>query len=398
MDTRGHRLTYRPAHGFTLVELLVALAILVVVMAGLMMLFAGSIRAVRQGYQAMDAFERARGTLTVLENDLATAFASLDYGDTYTFYGAPLGMTFMGLDRSATGSKGLARITSVVYNDPQSIPFLDALDRDPEGLSRVDAYPYPLLRYVEPDVAALDDFYIDWADPRGDGLDPPYDGESLEPLLNAVLAGTQPRYGEDCEDCDRCRDCPDCENCQYDSANLTEEQEQRVWAKKCELWIRMLAGGDDVVPIDFWTDVPHPDPENPGGLLALSFEDYIVTENLLSTNSPRQRNANTFGPNTDTFNCIGTSECHHFFDYRYRPEVKVSYDAGTPSFWWNAPCAYNWPEDPENPDREDWLRLPGAVDVGFWLMFEAATVGGPDFKRWFSLQIDVPAGYSPPEE
>ena len=394
MGTRGHRPTYRTAHGFTLVELLVALAIVVVVMAGLMMLFAGSIRAVRQGYQAMDAFERARGTLTVLENDLATAFASLDYGDTYTFYGTPLGMTFIGLDRSATGSKGLARITYVVYNDPGSIPFLDALELNLGG--SVDAYPYPLLRYVEPDVAALDDFYIDWADPRGDGLEPPFDGDSLEPLLNAVLAETQPRYGDDCEDCDRCQDCPDCANCQYDSATLTEEQQQRVWAKKCELWIRMLAGGDgdDMVP-SYWKDLRE---TNEGivnfGITDLNAEDYAVTENLLSTNSPIQRSANTFGPYTDTDNCIGTSECHHFFDYRYRPEVKVVQNAGTPSFWWNGPCAYNW----EDPDIEDWLRLPGAVDVGFWLMFEAATVGAPEFKRWFSLQIDVPAGYSPPEE
>jgi hypothetical protein len=38
-------------------------------------------------------------------------------------------------------------------------------------------------------------------------------------------------------------------------------------------------------------------------------------------------------------------------------------------------------------------RVPEVVTVGFWLMFEKTDVAAPDFRRWFSMQVNLPTAY-----
>ena len=100
--------------GFSLAEILVAMAILVVVMSGVMALYSGAVSTVRQGYQAMDAFETARSSMAVLDRDLQSAFTARELGQYYQFFGMPDGFSFVGL----LGNSQLGRVTYVLSPDP----------------------------------------------------------------------------------------------------------------------------------------------------------------------------------------------------------------------------------------------------------------------------------------
>ncbi len=104
----------RNNRGFSLAEILVAMAILVVVMSGVMALYSGAVSTVRQGYQAMDAFETARSSMAVLDRDLQSAFTARELGQYYQFFGMPDGFSFVGL----LGNSQLGRITYVLSPDP----------------------------------------------------------------------------------------------------------------------------------------------------------------------------------------------------------------------------------------------------------------------------------------
>ena len=91
----------------TLMELLVAMLIFVSIMSGVAALFANASRSVSQANIAIDGYDRARSTMTRLELDLTTAFASRDVGEKYKFYGQGNGFCYIGWTE---GGK-LARIT-----------------------------------------------------------------------------------------------------------------------------------------------------------------------------------------------------------------------------------------------------------------------------------------------
>ena len=103
----------RHSAGFTLVELLVALAIFLVIMGSMGLLLSGSVRTVNQGYAMMNAMERARGSMSVLEADLKTAFASAEKRQYFQFYGEPNGFMYSG--QLVNG--GFGRVTYAVHTD-----------------------------------------------------------------------------------------------------------------------------------------------------------------------------------------------------------------------------------------------------------------------------------------
>ena len=108
----------RHSAGFTLVELLVALAIFMLIMGSLAMLLSGSISTVNQSYAMMNAMERARGSMAVLETDLKTAFASSDKREFFQFYGEPNGFMYSG--QLVNG--GFGRVTYAVHTDNSTPP------------------------------------------------------------------------------------------------------------------------------------------------------------------------------------------------------------------------------------------------------------------------------------
>jgi len=105
--------------GLSLVEMLVAMAIFIVLLAGVSLLFSGAIDAVRSGYVNQEAFERARSSMTVLERDLSSAFTAREFGDYYAFYGGPRGFSFVGV--IDTGA--LARVTYVAHPTADAIRY-----------------------------------------------------------------------------------------------------------------------------------------------------------------------------------------------------------------------------------------------------------------------------------
>ena len=320
--------------GFTLVEILVALAISAVVMTGIALLFVGTVRAVRQGYMNLEMFELARGAMTVVEDDLVVAIAQLDYDHPYTFYGCPIGMTFLAIDTKATDSNtGLARVTYVIYRNPNPDVFEAALEDELRG--DVPAFSYELLRKVETGVWDLATF--------SDSQHLP-DGRTLNEYLDDEAAAAL-------------------------GANVDDEY--RRLAKKCELWIRLLAGGDRQMQsqYDYWADVLGAEPRA-----------YVLTENVFSTASPAVRLGDPFAG-------------LHFFAYAYHdldPDAPVDEDLMSP--WWNDPYPHskNWKKNEKILD----VRLPGLVRVSLWLMRESPAPGAPRFKRMFTQKIDLPSGYS----
>lgn len=97
--------------GFTLAELLVAMAIFATVMSGLFLMFNGINRTVRQSTAMTESFEIGRSVLHVLQRDLSTAFTAREQGDKYQFYGRPDGFMFVG---SKPGG-GLRRVSYIMY-------------------------------------------------------------------------------------------------------------------------------------------------------------------------------------------------------------------------------------------------------------------------------------------
>ncbi|MFP4500037.1 MAG: type II secretion system protein J [Candidatus Hydrogenedentota bacterium] len=105
--------------GFTLTELLVAMAIFIVLMGGLATLFANALGTTLFGYQQQEGFDKARASLGVLERDLASAFTASEYGDRYQFFGIEDGFTFVGL-----GDDGaLQRVTYVLHPNTEAQQF-----------------------------------------------------------------------------------------------------------------------------------------------------------------------------------------------------------------------------------------------------------------------------------
>lgn len=86
----------RSQRGFTLTELLVAMAIFLVLASALVTLFTSAVHSVRQAYATIDAFEQGRVATTTLSRDLTNAFTSREYGDVYNFYGRYDGFMFVG--------------------------------------------------------------------------------------------------------------------------------------------------------------------------------------------------------------------------------------------------------------------------------------------------------------
>ena len=78
---RAPRHTRSRAAGFTLIELLVSIAIFISVMAGVTLLLIGSTRVSQQGFQNQQAFEIARGAMSLMQRDLSRAFTSRNHGE-----------------------------------------------------------------------------------------------------------------------------------------------------------------------------------------------------------------------------------------------------------------------------------------------------------------------------
>jgi prepilin-type N-terminal cleavage/methylation domain-containing protein len=137
----------RRSNGFTLVEMLVALAIFGTVMAGISVVFISSMRAWETARANQSVFEMGRAALQVMERDIAAAFGSVDRNEMQTLVGTSQWLTFVGIMENPktlywTGP-GPTDGTRMAYSDTSRITYARWPERN------------LLLRLVEPEVDEL---------------------------------------------------------------------------------------------------------------------------------------------------------------------------------------------------------------------------------------------------
>jgi prepilin-type N-terminal cleavage/methylation domain-containing protein len=329
----------RSQRGFSLVELLVAVTLLMTFMGAIAMLFTTSLHAMKSGMQVIEADDEARGAFRIVERDLNSVFTSRNYGDYYSFFGTPFGMSMVGLVRAGE-SYNIGRISYVVLEADDDIEMIEAY----EGGGDVQARVGKLVRFIEPGVEDLDSYPIDWVIAAGESI--AVDGElsdaagfpvgdsftslsavTLDPLL-ARLRALSPRH------------------------------EERLNAKKRELWLRMLArhGG---VP-DAW------------GKISKERLDYVVAENIVQGTGPYFR----YGATLNGMGGVALSEN-----------------------WYGDPSTPQGTADPiiDDPTYSPLTpHLPSLVEMNLKLMFSRPYVGAKNYTRHMKYVIDIPVGYERP--
>lgn len=339
--------------GFTLVDLLVAIAILTVVMGAVATLLWGSVKAVRTGTANIEANEEQRALLRSLERDLNSAFADRDFGNYYQFYGTPIGCVYVGAVRAyeyeSAPKPNLARVTYVLHRSvgARTIP-------QPDGPPLTS---YALIRYVEPNQKDLDSFPINWNAVRGNIEFPGVDAE-FTAIENLANAGWEPSVVQDL-----------------------------LRAKKRQLWIRMLSGGDGNNLPDGWA------------LIGKDPRDYVLCENILLPVQPvisgidKPYSGPIFFEYGLTANA-STVVFQPFWNADYNiPGAQPFYagvttqDLGNPLYQVNSPGSVESKiGTPLNP------RLPEAIRLSATLRYRSPYPGAPDIVREFTRIMDVPCG------
>ncbi len=82
-------------YGMTLVELLVAMAILSIILTGLVTMFVSAIETTHQGYMVKENYGNARASMEMLARDLERACTLANRGEKIEFYGNPNALTFL---------------------------------------------------------------------------------------------------------------------------------------------------------------------------------------------------------------------------------------------------------------------------------------------------------------
>ena len=320
--------------------MLVAVAIFMVLMSGIVMLFVGSLRAYRVSQQQMDAFEEARGALSILNTDLASAFEG---GRTLRRRHVLRLPNRNDLHRSHPHQRRLLRHQHRPHYLRPLQPLLRQVRRQPPRRSlrarhRDPAIPTPAknapringppatptrsLRYVEPGCVR----------PR---LVSPSIGSSAPSRAASRSIGY---YIKDA--IDTARENGLCDTC--------EDEFRR--AKRREYWIRMLAGGGlnkNGYPLpNAWEFPERLMGFSPEAVAGLSPYAYIVTANVLSVADPDKR-VEDFAAGTPLFD----------YDYSY---IVGNVPAKIGNNWWNDYRSLNCDV------RNDWRylseedRIPGA--------------------------------------
>lgn len=446
--------------GFSLTELLVAMVIFLVIMAGVMQLYGGASNLMGQIHQSIGGTELGRSALAVMEKDLRTAFTARDLGQYYQFYGGPEGFMFVGMLPSGQ----LGRITYVIHRDvgeENSTVYFPTVIMEswPEMADRVRsqagqraakngadgpgqlqaaeaaeaalaaAYPpldspesvveftvlvttYSLVRYEEPGVADLDTF------PLPGGLAWP-DIDPEQPSWDVYDAGEGP--GGVLYDILLSAINPNPANSTLDMRNLIaaasgrlhvidgDVVEKLVATKRREIWLRMLAGDPSLPGIDFWADK--------------SKGDYVLAERILYRAhliDPETRNVLDYtGDGAGQLDALmltgifrygdGSRQYRDTFNDNANLEIPgsgaVSYNSYMRDLSGNPMAVLIAFDDTLRKIKESPLadpmmgsplapRLPVEVVPSFWIMLERPTVGGSDFRRWFSQSIDVPCAFT----
>ena len=314
----GIRAAGRGARGFTLVELLMAVAIFMLLVGGIFVLFIGSLRAVRQGYMTNEAHEMARGAISAIERDIVVSFTSRERGDYFDFYGGPLGLCLTGRVRNnADGNSEIARISYVLVpmetvepgkdhvikaNNPFYNPDNPAADpyRNPNGESTqdLDYLLYAMVRYAEPGEGDLRQLMLNWMEePLRPGGTVTL-GQYIDEEVTRVREG-RTLTGRDFDGATFSRSLPGiapacCPEGEEPDDDLREQCEDEVFTRceegirtsvLCETWLRMLSGGDDILP-SAWEDRFLNRGIMPGDPRWRTPKDFVLLDHLAFSTTP----------------------------------------------------------------------------------------------------------------
>lgn len=276
-----YRTRRRQAPGFTLVELLVAMAIMSLLALSLFVLFRSSLSSYKSTKRAMDASDVTRTAFQVMERDIVQGYAAKHYGDASSFFGCPFGFTMI-CTMDAAAQYRTARVSYVVHSSAGR-KIVDALHPDPtidpEGY--VELPTYGIIRYIEPGVDTLSEYPVNWPDYTGGAPGVP---ESPQYALWDPLNEIYRQFG------------PDPTQVGYIESVSPAKFQAMIEAKKHELWLAML--GDRVEPFGEYLPTLWDDPAAPGTTWGTSPaqntgfsdawagkypEDYVIAEGVLAT-------------------------------------------------------------------------------------------------------------------
>ncbi len=372
--------------GFSLAELLVSLALFTTFFSAVVLLFTGAVRTVEQGQQMLEALETSRGALAIIERDLTTCFTSRDHGDYYTFYGTPIGMTFVGIVDKQDGVANYSNISRVTYVVHRSAGFRALQDTDGRQVNT-----FALLRYIEPGVDDLETFPVEW-----DALIHGETGSTLQVYIEDRFAGL---FDFNPAGASSYSFALSGKVFLQEDANFKEEY---IKAMKRQLWIEMLAGTNDKLP-NIWTE------------LGLDPMDYVVAENIVieakSVTNPDLGHSSVkklglepslpffgfpFFQYTDPGSGIVNTNNQwqwSFLDYWLAEDNLVFHNADKNYQKETIPVVTNrvvnahW-GSPLIP------RIPGVVKVHLRMFFESPYPGASDHDRTFEQIIDIPSAYA----
>ncbi|HQH69237.1 MAG TPA: prepilin-type N-terminal cleavage/methylation domain-containing protein [Candidatus Hydrogenedentes bacterium] len=399
----GHR---RTARGFTLVELLVAMAILSILTLALFMLFRASLGAYRSTKRAMDASEVTQTAFRVLERDVVQGFAAKHYGDASSFFGCPYGMTMIcTLEAADVYAYNTARVSYVVHSFAGGSVVDTVTDGPDEYL-----LTFGLIRYIEPGIDTLSNYPVEWPDYTQSTWDPEWPDYPLWYELNQIYQqfGPDPNAGAGAD----YRQVP------------AAEFEAMIEAKKHELWLAML--GDREEPFGdlprLWDDPTAPGTNWGGGPSFATLwdgkypEDYLIAEGVVQarpqTEFPDGYSTVMYNGQSvklgDAFNDV------HWFEYGYTPgEVEDLARLGLVQMlpFWHAVNDSNLGVAPDTLSGEPgdinypFINLygsplypypPSLVAVNMPFAFRAPNLGERHYVRQLSHTFQIPVGYRRP--
>lgn len=191
-------------YGMTLVELLVAMAILSVLLTGLVTMFVSAIETTHQGYMVKENYGNARASMEMLARDLERACTLANRGEKIEFYGNPNALTF--LTMLENGKVG--RVTYFFAPSPSIPPFetlIPISSTDTDVIKRIgkeyemkkEANRIPILYTSKKDINSNEQKIILTKIPVGVGESLPgyCNTENIENTLN-TLVGAEDLFPE----------------------------------------------------------------------------------------------------------------------------------------------------------------------------------------------------------
>lgn len=414
-----YRTRRRQAPGFTLVELLVGMAIMSLLTLALFVLFRSSLSSYKSTKRAMDASDVTRTAFQVMERDIVQGYAAKHYGDASSFFGCPFGFSMIAtLD--AAGQAQTARVSYVVHSYAGG-KTVDAMHPDPTIEGYVDLPTYGIIRYIEPGVDTLSEYPVDWPDYINDATGPI---EGTQRNLWEGLREIYVKFGPESSASMTLSDGTPVFNIQPVSPTKFQAM---IEAKKHELWLAMLGDRRELfyVPDVDPTDPPindgqlprlWDDPAAPGtswGATSPNFgsewiekypEDYVIAEGVLATQPPDVE------PDNVTPHTPVPLDYVQWFRYGYTPGEVKSEDAAQLGRihmirYWHAVDTTNLgdPGDPSgnfpfinNYGSPLYPFPPSLVAVNMDLAFPAPNLGEHHLVRKLSQTFEVPVGYRRP--